>query len=72
MKRKSIDLPAGCRTCRNGKLPFIVGENGATRCDCPRGISLQQRDRKRMAKRASEAHLGAPEHREALPARGEV
>lgn len=73
MKRKPArDLPPGCRTCNYGRLPFVVTENGAARCDCPRGISLQQRDRKRVAMRAEQAHLGAPEHRPALPARGEA
>ena len=69
MTKTKRDLPPACRTCNYGRLPFVVTELGAARCDCPRGISLQQMDRKRSAKRASEAHLGAPEHRRALPAK---
>lgn len=47
-KAKTMDLPPGCPACRNGRLPFIVGPEGARRCDCPRGIALTQMDRAKV------------------------
>lgn len=47
-------LPSGCNRCRNNGgfpayRPFVLADNGVSfeRCDCSRGIALQQRDRAR-------------------------
>jgi hypothetical protein len=69
-KKKQTELPPGCRQCRNGKLAHVLTDRGAQRCDCPRGIALQQLDRQRVKNAAAQAHLGAPEHRPALPVQG--
>lgn len=48
-KKPAEELPPGCPRCRHGRLPFVMGDHGATRCDCPRGIALRQADRQRLA-----------------------
>lgn len=42
-------LPPGCNRCLKGRVPFVIADNGVSfeRCDCSRGIALQQRDRAR-------------------------
>jgi hypothetical protein len=41
--RKGQVLPAGCDQC-NGE-PWVIGPNGAGRCQCARGQELRRRDR---------------------------
>jgi hypothetical protein len=42
--RKQDALPAGCGQCRGE--PFVVQEDGARRCTCPRGQALRQMDQR--------------------------
>jgi hypothetical protein len=37
-------LPDGCGQCRGE--PFVVQEDGARRCTCPRGEALRQMDQR--------------------------